>query len=73
MYAELRSRAEPLRRGERLEDGEPEHDPGTEERDVLEGVEGARLESAFVQQRKVPQDEVRRPDREGDQGIREHA
>ncbi len=70
---QLRSRAEPLRRGERLEDGEPEHDPGTEERDVLERVEGARLEGAFVEEREVPQDEVRRPDREGDQRIREHA
>ena len=40
---------------------------------MLEGVEGARLEGAFVEAREVPQDEVRGPDREGDQGIREHA
>ncbi len=70
---ELRPGAEPLRGGERLEDREPEHDPGAEERDVLEGVQRARLDRSLVKGREVPEDEVRRPDREGDERVREDA
>ena len=43
---ELRTGAEPLRRGQRLENGEPQHDPCAEERDVLERVERARLDGS---------------------------
>ena len=37
------------RRRERLEDREPEHDPRAEERDVLERVQGARVDGALVE------------------------
>jgi hypothetical protein len=51
---ELRARPEPLGRGERLEDREPEDDPGSEEGDVLERVEAAVLDGALVQHGHVP-------------------
>ena len=65
MYAELRAGAEPLRRGQRLEDGQPEHDPGGEEADVLERVDARSCSTArLVESGQVPEHEVRGPDRE---------
>ena len=70
---ELRAGSEPLGRGQRLEDGEPEDDPGAEERDVLDRVQRARLDRPLVEHREVPEHEVRRPDRERDERVREDA
>ncbi len=73
MYRQLRAGSEPLGRGQRLEDGEPEDDPGAEERGVLDCVQGARLDRTLVENREVPEHEVRCPDREGDERVREDA
>ena len=73
MYASLAPVPNHSGRGQRLEHGEPEHDPGAEEGDVLDRVQGARLDRALVQHREVPEDEVRGPDREGDERVREDA
>ena len=73
MYASFAPVPEPLGRREGLEHGEPEHDAGAEEGDVLDRMERARLDGAFVEHREVPEHEIRRPDGKRDERVREHA
>ena len=70
--AELGAGAEPLRSGQRLQHRQPHHEPGGEERDVLERVHRAVPNGRLVEERQVPEVEIDRPERECDERVGEH-
>ena len=71
--AHLRAGAEPLRPGQHLDHGRPHQRPGREERDVLEGVHGLVAKRGLPEGRQVPEEEVERPERQRDEGMRQEA
>ena len=71
--AELPARAEPLRRGQRLDDRRPHQAAAGEEEEVLERVHGAVVERGLVEDGEVPDVEVDRPERQRDERVGQDA
>src|ERR671934_1623232 len=71
--AQLRTGAEPLGRGERLEHGQPHDRAAGEEAEVLERVHRVVAQGGVVEVREVPHIEVDRPERQRHQRVSEEA
>ena len=70
---DLRAGPEPFRRRQRLQDGQPHDRAAREEAEMLERVHGVVAHGRLVEERQMPDVEVHRPERQGDQRIGEEA
>ena len=68
---DLEARAEPSRPRQGLDDRRPQEQPGRQQTQVLDRVDRAAGDRGVVDERDVPEDQVRAPERERDQRVRQ--